>query len=232
MEAGQSCTSPDPDGPRLGALFDSRRAGVPWVSYSFLALAALVTLLSMAVPAVERVMSGLPPVEHSWQPFTAAFMHGWPGFPAPVHLALNAFLIIECGRPCERLLGSPRFLGLSLAALGANAAFQSLVGGVNGSSLVIWAWGPPLFAALRIAPPTRIGPDSGARVRIRGVLIIMYVVVTLLMGATPYIGGWRGDPFRALVLGNQFHLVATAVGIAGTLIWLNAIRTRLRSFGR
>jgi len=94
------------------------------------------------------VFGGIEPRRHPWQLVTAAFEHGGPGFHGSVHLALNAFLILECGRPAERLLGHARFLALCALSLLANAVTLSLTEGVNGSSLVIWSWGPVLFVAV------------------------------------------------------------------------------------
>lgn len=213
----------------LDALFDSRRGGRPVVSLVFLALCVLVTAGSMVFPSLSSLLGGVGEVRHVWQPFTAVLQHGWPGFPAIVHLGLNAFLILECGRPCERLLGSGRFLALCLASTAANAALQMLTEGVNGSSLVIWAWGPPLFLALRHARPE--DGDGTARARLRGVLIVMYGIVTVAMGLLPYATGWRGNPLEALLRANQFHLVATAVGTLAALLWRQRIATRLHRLG-
>lgn len=99
----------------------NRDAPTP-VTWSFLGLCLLVTVPSLLVPGGYELLGGLAPRTHAWQPFTAAFEHGGPGFPGVIHLGLNAFLIVACGRPCERLLGSGRFLVLGLAALVANAA--------------------------------------------------------------------------------------------------------------
>lgn len=206
-------------------------AGRPVVTWVFLALCVGVTVPSILFPSLDDVFGGIGPRRYPWQVFTAVFEHGWPGFPAVVHLGLNAFLILECGRPCERLLGSGRFLVLCLASAAANAAAQVLSEGVNGSSLVIWSWGPPLLLALvrlRGAPQASLEPTLGVgRERVRGVLILMYLVVTAAMTALPYAAGWRGDPFTAFLRGNRYHLVATGVGALFTLIWYRRIAHRL-----
>lgn len=212
--------APEAADPRAGR---AGRRDRPVVTWAFLALCVGVTVPSILFPSLADVFGGIGPRRYPWQVFTAVFEHGWPGFPAAVHLGLNAFLILECGRPCERLLGSGRFLVLGLASVAANAGTQVLTEGVNGSSLVIWAWGPPLlFALVR----TRSDPDGSlerrlgaGRERIRGVLILMYLVVTAAMTALPYASGWRGDPFTAFLLGNRYHLVATGVGVVFAQLW-------------
>lgn len=214
----------------LALLYDSSHAGVPYVTYSFLALCCVITLPTLAFPSLYGYLGGAAPWRFPWQPFTAVLEHGWPGFPGSVHLALNAFLMLECGRPCERLLGSGPFLILGIASVMANAVAQYLAGGVNGSSLVIWAWGPPLFVALRWAKrrdPRATG--SPAYGRIRAVLVVMYVAIVVAMGLLPYLAGWRGNPLQALLTGNLFHLVATGVGVAYVGLAAGSIRRRLSS---
>lgn len=224
--------SPDPahssSQAALAALYDSRRSLRPVVTYAFLGLCLAVTVPTLFRPELYDLFGGIESRAHPWQLFTAVFEHGWPGFHGGVHLALNVFLILECGRPCERLLGHARFLALSLLSMGANAVLQTVSGGVNGSSLVIWSWGPPLYLALRWArqqDPRAAASSSYAR--LRGILLLMYVAITAAMTALPYASGWRGNPLRAFLLGNQYHLVATAVGGLAAWAYAGPIRRRL-----
>ncbi|HMB69065.1 MAG TPA: rhomboid family intramembrane serine protease [bacterium] len=199
--------APPPDGGTEAA-----RTPVTWI---FLALCVAVSVPSFFVPELRDVLGGIAPRQYPWQPFTAALMHGWPGFPGPLHLALNAFLILEAGRPCERLLGSSRFLVLSLASLLANAVAVHVTPGVNGSSLVIWAWAPPLLVARRSGTLTGAGDPE----RIGGVLVLLFLVIPLAMTAAPYVAGWRGNPVVAFARANLFHGVAVAVGAGFAVGW-------------
>lgn len=214
-------------GASLNRLYDYRQSP-PWFTYFFLSACWTITVASLAFPDLYGVFGGIEPRVHPWQLFTSVFEHGWPGFPGILHLVLNTFLILECGVPCERLLGSRRFLLLSMSAALANAGTQLLGEGANGSSLVIWAWGPPLYLAMitarRLKPSVAMEP---AYQRVRGVLLIMYVAVMLAMPLIPYALGWRGSPLLALLLANQYHLVATIVGIALAVFWKSHIRARV-----
>lgn len=218
----------------MDAVYDRHRSRTPVVAYVFLGLCLLVTLPSILYPSLYAILGGFVPRNYPWQVFTSIFEHGMPGIPAFVHLAFSAFLVLEIGVACERLLGRWRFLALTALAICANAALQYYVGLVNGASLVIWAWGPPLLVAVIHARRA----DAGTRwtqgyQRARGVLLLMYVGVTLGMTALPYWFGWRGNPLRALWYGNRFHAVATGVGIVLAGIWWGTIRRRLErmSFG-
>lgn len=216
----------------LDALFCTERGGRTPISWGYLFLCVSLTLLGLVFPSVERLLGSVGEVQHPWQPFTSVFMHGWPGFPALVHLALNSFLILECGRSCERLLGAGRFLVLCLGAAGGSAALQFLTEGVNGSSQVIWSWGPALLVALLWARRRGASERGPGAARIRGVLVLMYLVIIGVMGALPYAFGWRGNPFVALLRANQFHLTATLVGGVAALVWRPAIERRLEDLTR
>jgi membrane associated rhomboid family serine protease len=212
----------------LSALYDASEPR-PIVTYTFLGLCLLVTIPTLFYPDLYSVFGGIEPRQHAWQILTAAFEHGWPGFHGSIHLALNTFLIIECGRPCERLLGSARFLALCLLSLAANAFVMTLTGGVNGSSLVIWSWGPPLFVALMWAKQQKARVSTTGYRRIRGILILMYVIIVLAMAFLPYLFGFRGNVLTALIQGNLYHLVATSVGAAFAWIFSGYIRNRISS---
>lgn len=180
-------------------------------------------------PEFYRQLSGIEPRTHWWQPITAALVHGWPAFPSWLHLGLNAFLILNAGVICERLLGSGRFLLLSLVSLLANALAIHLTEGVNGSSVVIWSWGPVLFVALRTASTRRQARVAGRPVaEIHGILLLMYVVITILMAGLPYLYDWWGNPLEAFIRGNLYHMVATVVGIGFAFVWRGYIAERQR----
>jgi membrane associated rhomboid family serine protease len=216
------------DLPLLDRFYDRASGNAVPVTYAYLGLSVAATVVAMARPDLEAALDGIAPREHAWQPLTAAFLHGWPGVPRWLHLVVNGFLMLRLGPYCERLLGSGRFLLLSVLALAANAAVLTRTDGVNGSSLVMWAWGPPLFFALataRRADPT--SPEGPIYRDVQWVLVLFYAVVIVLMAIVPYVYGWRGTLLAALARGNLFHLIATAIGIVFALVLRGWIARRL-----
>lgn len=184
----------------------------------------LVTAITLVAPSVKPSLQGIEPRTHPWQLLTAAFVHGWEGFPALLHLALNSFLILECGRPCERLLGPVGFALLTLAAIGANAIALSLTPGANGASLFIWSWCAPLTVAWLKAKPT-----TNAKRRVANVLLLMLVVIMPLMALLPYLFGFQGNPLNSFLMANLFHLVALGTGILFAAITFPYLRRRLET---
>ncbi len=215
----------------LATLYASAGRKPPYVTCAFLGFCLLVTIPTLFYPGLYGELGGIEPRRHWWQLFTAVFEHGWPGFHGSIHLALNVFLILECGRPCERLLGSGRFLALGLLSMAANALAQTFTEGVNGSSLVIWSWGPPLFVAMAWAKRQSAEVRRTKHYeRLRAVLVLMYGVIVLVMALLPYLSGWRGNPLLGALLGNLYHLVATGVGILFAWFSSGYIRKRMSGF--
>lgn len=203
---------------------------LPVVTRTYLLACAAVELTAFVAPALHARLEGVGPDREPWQYFTAVFVHGWPGVPSLIHFGLNAVLICACGAPCERLLGSARFLLISIASAGGNVLLQSVTEGINGASMVIWSWGPPLCMALVEA--RRMSADvlrTPAATRITGVLVIMYIAVTLGMTVIPYAGGWSGNLFVATWLGNRYHATATAIGVLFALAFRRTIRHRIKT---
>jgi len=73
--------------------------------------------------------------------------------------------------------------------------------------------------------------DTTVYQRLRGILILMYAVIVILMAMLPYFFGWRGNPLVSLLIGNLFHLTATAVGTLFALCAAGYIRNRLVDLG-
>ena len=205
----------------LSRMQDSSRFGLPWVTSLFFAGCLIVTIAGQIDPSLNRWLGGLYPEEHRWLLFTAAFAHGFESIPGLVHLALMSIIIWLVGPLTERLIGSFAF---TLALILAMAAYQLLllespVDG-NGSSGLLWLCGPILFLALRHAK-RRGGPMATRDLvyeRSRGMLVLMYLVIPLIMMVLPYSSGWDGHPVVAFLLGNTFHASATAVGLLAALL--------------
>ncbi len=208
--------------------FDAVGNRRPWVTWIFLLMVTGVSVAALLNGDVERLFRGTSPRWHAWQPFTAAFVHGWGGASGWVHLPLNVLLILRAGPYTERLLGSSRFLLLIVLSIVVNALVIASTAGVNGASIVIWAWGPPLAWALHVARRKEPGAVAGPMYQdLRWLLVFVYGILMVGMAGVPYLFGWRGNPAVAFFRANLFHLVAMAVGAAFTFAVRDLLRRRI-----
>jgi len=215
----------------LDSLFDARKSGLPVVTLLFFSGCLIVSVPTFFFPGLYQIFGGYKPINYLWQKVTIAFEHGFYGFPLLVHLLGNGILLWFCGNFCEKLLGSARFFLLTIAAIAGFGLAHSLpfIDG-HGSSGVIWAYPPVMFVTLRQyrrLAPQKTQSDPGVQ-HIRGLLIIMWVVITLFMTVLPYFAGWQGDPLTSLILANTFHISATGVGFLFAFLWRGHIVSRLQ----
>lgn len=192
------------------------------VTWTVLGLCLLISIPTMIDPSLYRFLGGFKPLGSEWQRLTLPFQHGFPGLPSPVHLALDAALLLTVGAAAERVLGSGRFALLTLAAMVAYAVAHTVppVDG-HGASGLLWAYAPVVFVATRGG-----GNTADAPARFSALLAVMWVVVPLFVTVLVTLSGYRGNPILAFFLGNIFHLSGTIVGVVGAMAWRERIRRR------
>lgn len=183
----------------------------------------LVSVPTLLFPDLTAVFRGTDEITYFWQPFTAAFEHGFGGFPLVAHLAGNLVLLALCGPRTEKLLGHWRFLLLTGVAIVGGALVILLTPiGYNGASVFIYSYTPVMAYALL---QTR---ESNERTVQRwGILFLMWVVIAGMMGLFVLMGGWDGGIVSAFVFGNALHIVGIVIGVIFTVVWRKRIRERL-----
>jgi membrane associated rhomboid family serine protease len=190
------------------------------VTNIFLLLCLGVSVPSAFFPQVFDLFSGELPHEYWFQHFTLAFQHGARGMPLAIlgHLAVNIFLLLTCSRLVERLLGSGRFLLLSLVAWGGYALAQQVCCiWINGASGIIWAYSPFLLLPIRWS---RSNPQwKRTAGTCLALLLLMWGAVTLALGLVPFLSDPGQSLMRTFFFGNLFHLTATAIGFVFFALW-------------
>lgn len=172
----------------------------------------MTSLAAFIWPPLADYVGGIGELNYMWQPWTAVFLHGWPGMPLLPHLAGNLILLALAGAPVERHIGSRWFLLLTLMAIAMAGVIRWLTGlEFNGASAFIWAYAPLLWWLIR----------QGKETDKAGLLWLMWLVVPLTLGIISAINGT--NLLTALLLGNVYHLSATAVGFAAIRLWQNGI---------
>lgn len=192
----------------------------PAVTYALAAAMLVVSVPSMFWLDVNGAFTGVGPIRYRWQILSSAFQHGWPGVPVLAHLAGNLFLISIVGPVAERAIGSFRFLLVTLGAIAAYSwARQSTGIEANGASVFIWAYAPIVYWSVRGA-----NPSGGLYGRIRGALIIMWIIVPAAMTALTI---RAVGPLLAFPVANVFHISATVTGLVGAFAWRDHARERI-----
>lgn len=188
----------------------------------------LVVSLPTAVrPELYGWVGGYKPLTHPWQPVTAAFEHGFHGVPLWVHLGANMLLLGVSGRIAEPVLGSLRFVGVTVLAIFCFAlvhAFGPVDG--HGASSFIYAYGPVLLVARLCARRSSNAAALAFTDNVPWLLVASWAVIPVIMALVPYAAGWRGDPLQSFVLANAFHFSGLVAGIASTWFWRDEIARR------
>lgn len=182
------------------------------IAYHLMATMLIVSLSTFIWPSLTGVLGGVGKISYPWQPWTAVFVHGWPGMPKLLHLAGNLVLLAFIGPSVERRLGSIRFLVVTLLAIFV-AGVVRLLSGVefNGASAFIWAYAPFLYLLIR----------DGEQTDKTGILYVMWLIVPVVMGFISTLNGTH--PVTAFVAGNAYHLSGTVIGF-GAACFMDFIR--------
>lgn len=94
------------------------------VSVIIAILCIAVTFVSMLFPGIYEAIAYSYPIYYPWQICSGIFLHGSPELPMAVsigHLIFNLLLVILFGIMIEKILGSKRFIKMSLVLWAVNA---------------------------------------------------------------------------------------------------------------
>ena len=189
------------------------------VTLTILLMCTLITLPGVFSDDYYELFSGEASDKHGWNYFTCAFLHGKIGVPVVIilHYLLNMGLLLTLGKWVEVLLGTRRFLILSLTAWAVFILIQWWSGlWVNGSSGIIWAFSPFLLIIKDLPPGSVVG---NAREMARPFMWIMWVFVTIFMTFVPLIFNPDHSLLHTFVYGNLYHFMATITGFGFYFAW-------------
>ena len=191
---------------------------VTWV------LAILCTVVAMAtlIRPELRAFVGHTANNEFLGLISSPFVHGFSRTSTLPHLAGNLVLLLSVGRWLEQRIGTGTFLMVSVGAYVAFIVIQSFAGfEVNGVSVIIWAFAPPL-----VAVHWHAGWKSIEKVRVFVMCFLMWVAIPVAMTSIPIAAGYDGGLLSAFMIANLFHLLATLIGALFAVFLTSPARAR------
>ena len=206
----------------LSKLLFKKNVGFPYVSCFLLLSCLLVSLPTYFSLKYYSIFGASDSSAYPWQnPITSQLEHGsylseltGEGIPLMIHLLGNVLVILIFGCMAERVLGTFRFLLLSITAGLVSYLLMILFHMYeNGASGIVWAYGPVALVIL-----IQLFRRNRKRL-LKDILFNLSVLLFFLMWIViSYLGG-----LSTLL----FHLASTIVGAVFTWIWRNAIHIRV-----
>ena len=195
-----------------------RRKGNYIVSVIMTLLCITVTFISSVMPNVYNSLAYAYPIKYPWQICSGIFLHGSPDLSMAGtigHLGFNLLLVLPFGMMIEKIIGSKRFLMLSVCLWIVNAlAFYTIAFCVTpkgetaygaGISGIAFSYGIiGLYSLFRLAKN-----DLKSLFKQLSFYLLLNIVVVMLVMINPYIAG-----VSSMIL----HLVAVVAGVIYILI--------------
>ncbi|MGE5550545.1 MAG: rhomboid family intramembrane serine protease [Bacteroidota bacterium] len=209
----------------------SRLKGFPPVVFLLILSCCVITIPLLIQPKLYEVLGCDTSVrQFFWQYLTSSFAHGAPVNPVPPtlpHFLGNALMIALLGAVIERVLGSGRFLLLTLATLATHTIWKTTAGGGNGASgfcwgytvfivpILYWEWRQRRKEVLR--DPLYLGLAALTAFALFGVAAVLSAMGRSL---------WNGNGT------NQAHAYSILTALPFAFFWYKTMRENWRRLGQ
>ncbi len=205
----------------LSKYYFRKGIGFPYLSVLLFLSCLLVSIPTYLSLKYYSLFGASESVAYPWQnPITSQLEHGsylgeltGEGIPLLVHLIFNLLVILVMGILAERILGTFRFLLLTVTAGLVSYLIMILFHLYeNGASGIVWAYGPVAFVILikLLRKNKRLLLKDVTFYLSALLLLLMWIIISLIGGTSTLI----------------FHLAATLVGAVFTWIWRRDIHAR------
>lgn len=209
--------------------------GIPVVSLTIAILCIVTTIISQMVPSTYLAFAFTYPLKYPWQVISYIFLQGIskdllpPDFSySPIelaigHLGFNLLLVLPFGILNEKVLGSIKFLILSITAWITNIACIYIIAMNSNDDNFIGAGASGLafaFMPVGIYILFVLGKKCGFKNLFKQVslyLLLPVAITTFIFAVSPSIAGVAG------VVSMIMHLVALITGVAMTVIFRKSI---------
>lgn len=200
------------------------RKGNCTVSVIIASLCIVATSISMLFPDTYQAIEYVYPVQYPWQICSGIFLHGSPDLPmvrSIGHLLFNLLLVIPFGVMIEKMLGSKRFLFMSIVMWMVNSITFFIIAMVitpkgeiaegAGISGVAFSYGIiGLYTLLTLG-------KKNIKLLLKQVsfYLLFNIVVAMIIMVNPYVAG-----IHSMIV----HIVAIVLGIVYAIVYHKAIK--------
>lgn len=211
----------------ISDLLYRKKLGIPYISYILIACCLVVSIPTYFFPRLYYVFGASMFGQRSayfWQNYiTSHFEHGsffvetqiTQGVPLLLHLISNILVVGLFGSIVERLLGTLKFVLLSLIAVLSNIAASFAINSFgNGVSGIAWSYGPIVFVII-----VKFFNHDRERL-LKDFMLYISMLLFFMM--------WVFISVRSSWTTNYYHIIATLVGISFIVINKGAIEKRIK----
>lgn len=200
-----------------------KRLGIPYLSFLLVISCLMVSIATCFSKNLYFVFGGVDAPNYPWQNLiTCLFEHGsffveigiQKGLSLSRHLITNLLVVLLFGCISERVMGTKKFLILSVIAAIANDITRYTIKSYgNGISGIVWSYAPIVLFIVVILFK-RYGNRLWHDTMMYICLFLFFMMWIVISGASE----WTT---------NLFHFVATAIGFFFTILWKKDISYRM-----
>lgn len=206
-----------------------------YVSYVLAFCISVITILCIIIPQLNALygLDGNIAVNHLIR-LTIPFQHGFNDVSAIIHLIVNLILIWFLGTYLEKIIGSFRFLMISVLSCFLFVILQRLILSLGqGFSPIIMTYAGVLFVVITQSKyiKTRSVFEDYYRT-IVSIEIILWFVLPIIMTFIPLYYDSNSNLLSSFFLGNIYHIIGGLFGLLCGLFIKKHINKKLAQYTR
>ena len=194
------------------------------ISMVIAVLCVVVTLVSILIPDTYQVIAYAYPIKYPWQICSGIFLHGAPNLPMAGsigHLIFNLLLVLPFGIMIEKILGSKKFMLMSVILWIVNAITFFIIAIVitpkgetaygAGISGIAFSYGIIGLYALLVLGKS----DFKLMFKQVSFYLLINIVVAMIIMVNPYVAG-----LSSMII----HIVAIVFGMIFAILYRKTIK--------
>jgi len=206
-----------------------------YVTYIIAFCISLITILCVLIPQLNALYGNNGNIAINYLiRFTIPFQHGFDNFSAIVHLLVNLILLWFLGTYLEKIIGSFRFLFISILSFLLFVILQRLLLSLGqGFTPIIMTYAGVLLVVISQSKyiKTRSIFEDYYRI-IVSIEILLWIVLPIIMAFIPIYYDSNSNLLSSIFMGNIYHIIGGLLGILCGLILKSHIKNKLAQHTR